>query len=193
MNRFFALLAILAAAGATVSAATLLPLGARARRLGPDIAQVAPWLAFATAATATAGSLYYSEIADFTPCKLCWFQRICMYPLVVVLAVALRRGDRSVAAYGVPLCGLGAAVSIYHYQLQLFPDQASGVCTLEAPCSASEVWEFGFISIPLMALSGFAAVATLLLAARTAASTAPSPAQPSAAAQGVDPQEIVSP
>ena len=192
MNRFFALLAILAAAGSLVTVATLVPLGTRARRLAPDIAQVAPWLAFATAATATAGSLYYSEIADFTPCKLCWFQRIFMYPLVVVLAVALRRADRSVAAYGVPLCGLGAAVSIYHYQLQQFPDQASGVCTLEAPCSASEVWEFGFISIPLMALSGFVAIATLLLAARSAVPATSTPSPP-ALDQRVDPQETVSP
>ncbi len=166
MNRFFALLAVLAVLGSVLTAATLIPLGDRARRLGPDIAQVAPWLAFMVASTATAGSLYYSEVADFTPCKLCWFQRISMYPLVVVLAVALQRKDRLVAAYGVPLCVLGAAVSVYHYQLQLFPDQASSVCTLDAPCSASEVWEWGFVSIPLMALSGFVAIATLLLAAR---------------------------
>ncbi|MFN0028140.1 MAG: disulfide bond formation protein B [Acidimicrobiales bacterium] len=183
MNRFFALLAILAVGGSVVTLATLIPLGPRARRLRPDIAQVAPWLAFATAATATAGSLYYSEFADFTPCKLCWFQRICMYPLVVVLAVALRRGDRAVAAYAVPLCALGATVSGYHYQLQRFPDQASAVCTLDAPCSASEVWVFGFISIPLMALSGFIAIAILLLAARPANTPVPH----------AKPQEIVSP
>lgn len=198
MNLFFALLAILAVCVSLLTAATLVPLGARAARLGPDIAQVAPWLAFAVAATATSGSLYYSEIADFTPCKLCWFQRICMYPLVVVLAVALRRGDRSVAAYGVPLCVVGAAVSVYHYQLQLFPDQASAVCTLEAPCSASEVWVFGFISIPLMALIGFVAIATLLLAARPASTgTTPPDSTSSAhlpsADQRLESQETVSP
>ena len=163
MNLFFALLAIAAVAATALTAATLVPVFSGLRRLGGDIGDVALWLALLVATTATAGSLYYSEVANFTPCKLCWFQRICMYPLVSMLAVAARRGDRQVWRYGLPLCVAGAAISIYHYQLQRFPDQQSGVCTLEAPCTAKEVEQFGFITIPLMALAGFVFVGVLLV------------------------------
>ena len=82
-------------------------------------------LAFAVAATSVAGSLYFSEVAGFTPCELCWYQRIAMYPLAVILAVEVVRPGGNVARFVLPLSIGGAAVSIYHYQLQLFPDQGS--------------------------------------------------------------------
>lgn len=161
MNLFFALLAI-AAAGATVviAVAMVVPGG---RRLRTDIADAAPWLALAVAGTAMAGSLYYSEIADYTPCKLCWFQRICMYPLVVILAVGTRRRDRAGATYALPLSVIGIGIAAYHAQLQQFPNQESGFCTLDAPCTAKQVDEFGFLTIPLMALSGFVLITVLLI------------------------------
>ena len=80
------------------------------------------------------GSLYFSEVAHFVPCRLCWYQRIAMYPLVLLLGIATLRRDRGIRLYAIPLAAIGAAVSIYHVQLERFPDQAS-FCSLEAPCN----------------------------------------------------------
>lgn len=116
---------------------------------------------FAVAAVAMASSLYYSEIADFTPCELCWFQRIAMYPLAVLLLVAIVTRDRLGSRYIVALAGIGLSISIYHYQLQLFPDQAQ-VCTGEVvSCTVKFVEEFGFVSIPFMAGAGFLTILLL--------------------------------
>ena len=133
--------------------------------LGPS----ALWLAFAVALTATLGSLYLSEVAHFVPCKLCWYQRIAMYPLVPILFVAALKRDAGVWRYAAPLAAIGSAISIYHYQLERFPDQTSVSCTLEAPCTVVWIWKFHYISIPFMALSGFALIVALLLVARATA------------------------
>ena len=177
MNLFFTLLAFGAAAAALAVVAALALPAAGWRRLRADIADAALPLALAVAATSMAGSLYYSEVEDFSPCKLCWFQRICMYPLVALLAVAVVRRDRLVRFYALPLSMIGAGVSIYHYQLQQFPSQHSSFCTLETPCTAKEVDQFGFVTIPLMALAGFCFISVLLLSThltnRTEESTRP--------------------
>jgi hypothetical protein len=133
--------------------------------LGPS----ALWLAFAVALTATLGSLYLSEVAHFVPCELCWYQRIAMYPLVPILFVAAVKRDAGVWRYAAPLAAIGSALSIYHYQLERFPDQTSVSCTLEAPCTVVWIWKFHYISIPFMALSGFALIVALLLVARSSA------------------------
>ncbi|MGI9601323.1 MAG: disulfide oxidoreductase [Acidimicrobiales bacterium] len=127
-------------------------------------------LAAAVAIAATAGSLYFSEVRNFTPCELCWYQRIAMYPLAVILPVALVRKDRSIVPYGIILAGLGAAVSIYHYQLQAFPDQGS-TCSTDAPCSFRWVEVFGFVSIPLLALGSFILIIALLAISTRSTST----------------------
>ena len=80
---------------------------------------------------------------------------------------ALRR-DRGARYYGLPLSLIGAGISIYHYQLQQFPSQHSSFCTLEAPCTAKEVDQFGFVTIPLLALCGFLLVSALLFSIRSA-------------------------
>lgn len=163
MNLFFALLALLALAGAAaVAASLLLPFGPLVR-LRADVAPLARWLAWLVATTSTAGSLYYSEIAHFVPCRLCWYQRIAMYPLALLLGIAAFRRDRGIRVYVLPLALLGAAVSIYHYQLQRFPAQST-FCSVDAPCTAREVDQFGFVTIPFMALAGFLAITVLLLA-----------------------------
>jgi disulfide bond formation protein DsbB len=131
--------------------------------LGPS----ALWLAFLVALTATLGSLYLSEIAHFVPCELCWYQRIAMYPLVPILLVAAYRRDAGVWRYVVPVAAIGAAISIYHYQLERFPEQASSSCSPEAPCTVVWIWKFHFISIPFMALSAFALIVALVLVARS--------------------------
>ena len=72
------------------------------------------WAAFVVAAIATGGSLFFSEIAHFVPCELCWFQRICMYPLSIITLLAALAGDHRVARYLLPLPVVGAGVSVYH-------------------------------------------------------------------------------
>ena len=121
------------------------------------------FLAWIVALVATLGSLYYSEVANFTPCELCWYQRIAMYPLVVILGIAAVRRDFGVRRYVLPLVAIGAVISTYHYQLERFPSQASLSCSLEAPCTVVWVWRFNYISIAFMALSAFTLIATLLL------------------------------
>ncbi|MBM3683260.1 MAG: disulfide bond formation protein B [Actinobacteria bacterium] len=171
-SKFLALLAIVAVGGSVaITALRLLP-GPGPATVRADVARVAPWLAAAVAVAATAGSLYYSEIAGFVPCELCWYQRIAMYPLAVVLPIAAVRGDRTVGRYAVPLAVLGAAVSVYHVQLQAFPDQSSS-CDAAAPCTVREVTALGFVTIPMMALAGFVTVVALFLAGRPTRTAVP--------------------
>jgi disulfide bond formation protein DsbB len=162
-SRFFAVLALVAVVGGVALLASLPMAGGLAARLRADLAPAAIPLAALVAATSMAGSLYYSEVADLVPCELCWYQRIAMYPLALLLTIAAIRRDRRIGAYAAPLAGLGLAVSLYHYQLEWFPEQGSA-CAVDAPCSARQVEVFGFVSIPFMAGCGFLAVLGLLLA-----------------------------
>lgn len=120
-------------------------------------------LAWGVALAATLGSLYFSEVAHFTPCKLCWYQRIAMYPLAVVLGIAALRSDYGIRRYVLPIVAIGAAISLYHYQLERFPSQTSLACSVDVPCTTVWVWHFHYISLPFMALSAFALIATLIL------------------------------
>jgi disulfide bond formation protein DsbB len=165
VSPILALLALVAAAGSIALAASIAAPGAYNLRALID--ERGRWLAFLVAAVATGGSLYYSEIAGFLPCEFCWYQRIAMYPLAVILLVAAATGDRRVDRYVVPIAILGAAASVYHYQLQLFPEQAT-VCSSGIPCNGRYVEQFDFVSIPLMALCGFVAILALHLAMRRA-------------------------
>jgi disulfide bond formation protein DsbB len=124
---------------------------------------VALWLAWLVAAVCTAGSLYFSESANFTPCKMCWFQRIAMYPLAVLLLIAAVRRDHGVRIYAVTLASVGALISAYHYLIEWRPSLGSGACDITAPCTVPWFRQFGFISLPLMALCGFAAIISLLI------------------------------
>lgn len=169
-NLFFAFLSLVAAGIAlTIPIAVLVarsnPYGAIAAALD-DLRPVALWLAFAIATTATLGSLYYSEVAHFTPCLLCWYQRAAMYPLSLILGVAAFLRAFKVKLVAIPIAAVGACVSIYHYQLELFPDQSSGACSVEVPCTVRWFEVFGFISLAFMALTGFAAIIALLSIAR---------------------------
>ncbi|MGI9606399.1 MAG: disulfide oxidoreductase [Acidimicrobiales bacterium] len=111
-------------------------------------------IASTVAVGATLGSLYFSEVADFVPCELCWFQRIAMYPLAVLLPLATLRRDQHVLPYALALAAVGATISAYHIQLQAFPDQSS-FCDLTNPCSGRWVEAFGFLTIPAMAALSF--------------------------------------
>jgi disulfide bond formation protein DsbB len=134
---------------------------------------VGVWIAAAVATSSTIGSLLYSEYFDLIPCRLCWYQRIAMYPLALILIIAAVRGDNGEARrYGVPLAVIGTIIAAYHYLIQQFPSLETGSCSLEAPCSAPYVWKYDFISIPYMALAGFALILVLLLTTEKRSSNA---------------------
>jgi disulfide bond formation protein DsbB len=124
------------------------------------------WLAALVAVTSMAGSLYFSEEAGFIPCLLCWYQRIAMYPLAILLPIAAIRGDDAIRPYAATLAGIGAVIAAYHVLVQRLPGLPTGSCSVDAPCTAIYVERFGFITIPVMALVGFLAILTLLLATR---------------------------
>ena len=162
---FFSLLALVALAGAVVLVVARL-LGDRspaAAQLVVAVDDAALWIAFLVAATATAGSLYFSEVAHFTPCRLCWFQRIAMYPLSVILLVAAVRRDRSVRWYVGPLAAIGALVSTYHYLIEWKPSLEGGACGVGPSCA--DIWfrELGFVTLAFMALCGFVAILVLVV------------------------------
>jgi disulfide bond formation protein DsbB len=170
MSLFFALLAVIA----QVTSLTLLVLwvgGRRSARLAVArdavrgaVGDAALGLAWTVALVSTLGSLYYSEVAGFTPCELCWYQRIAMYPLVVLLGIAAWRGDRAIARATIPLTTIGAAIATWHSLLQRFPALSGTTsCDPTAPCTAIYVWQLGYITIPIMALSGFLAITALVL------------------------------
>jgi len=122
-------------------------------------------LAGAVAITCVLGSLYFSEVADFPPCRLCWYQRIAMYPLALILPIAAWRRDVTVRWYAIPLAVLGGCVSIYHVAVERYPSLETA-CDVSNPCSIIWVERFGYLTIPAMALSGFAAIVALLLVPR---------------------------
>lgn len=118
--------------------------------------------AWTVALVASAGSLYLSEIVGFVPCLFCWYQRIAMYPLVVVLGVGMLRGDASAWRYALPLSVIGALIAAYHVAIQLRPSMDVGVCSEGVSCSARYLAVFGFVSIPVMAGAGFLLVGVLM-------------------------------
>jgi hypothetical protein len=117
------------------------------------------------ATVATAGSLLLSEVAGYIPCTLCWYQRIAMYPLVIVLGVASWRRDRQVGNSVVPIAAIGLAIAIWHVIIERRP-ALGGVCDPMAPCSLRWVEEFGLLTLPMMAGTAFVAIILLSLAAR---------------------------
>jgi disulfide bond formation protein DsbB len=129
------------------------------------------WIAWALAAIATLGSLYYSEIADYLPCRLCWFQRIAMYPLAVVLLVAaVRRDARGAFAYAIALPVIGILISGYHIAVEIWPSiETQGCKAGGGSCAVKWIEELGYVTIPVLAATAFAAIIALLLFARSRA------------------------
>lgn len=126
-------------------------------------------IAGSVAVAATLGSLYFSEVADFIPCELCWYQRIAMYPLAVLLVMAAVRRDQSMLLYVRVIALFGLAVSAYHVWIQWFPEK-SNFCEFDNPCSARWVEAFDRVTIPQMAgLSFVLIIATATIGLRTSA------------------------
>lgn len=158
-----------------------------------DVADASLALASLVAVGATVGSLYFSEVENFTPCEMCWFQRIAMYPLAVILPIAALRRDQGIRPYAIALAGIGSLIAIYHIQLQLFPGQGSS-CDADAPCSYKWLDIFGFVSIPWLALGSFALILllTTMPPARGQADSHPMPTETGARSGAADrqPEEI---
>lgn len=136
-------------------------LGVGRRDLAATVREGSVQIAAAVAVLATLSSLYLSEIADYVPCQYCWWQRIFMYPLAIMLPIAAFTGDRTIRRYAVPLAGIGLAISVRHVWLQAFPDD-NGTCGVSAPCSAKLVEAYGFLTIPQMTGLCFALILVLL-------------------------------
>jgi disulfide bond formation protein DsbB len=170
---FFAILALVCwAATLAIVVIGLLRRTRRGRpgRLEPlrdDIGRIALPLAWLVALVTTLGSLYYSKGQGYVPCELCWYQRICVYPFSVILAIAAWRRDATIRVYAIPVFAIGMVISTYHTWIQAYPpSNGTSFCTVEAPCTTRYVWEFGFVSLPFMALSAFVLMTALLVAAR---------------------------
>src|SRR5581483_10129151 len=123
------------------------------------------WLAFLISATATAGSLFYSEIAGYVPCELCWFQLICMYPLSISTLLLALAGDSRAARYLLPLPLVGAGLAVYHMLVERGVVGQTAGCSLSAPggCATKWVDELGYLTIPTLTLTGFALVLAFIV------------------------------
>lgn len=133
------------------------------RPLFAAIRRNALYLAWVVSLVAVGGSLYFSEVAGFIPCNLCWFQRIFMYPLAWILGRACYRNDRSQIGYVLPLSLVGGSISLYHYAEQKIPGLARILpCNTGVPCNVDYIDWFGFVTIPLLALVAFALISVLL-------------------------------
>jgi hypothetical protein len=111
-------------------------------------------IGFATALLGVLLSLYYSDIIGYEPCKLCWFQRIFLYPQVVILGLALWKKEASARLYSLALAGIGALIAVYHIFVE--HNLAPTPCGATGPsCAVRYVYEYGFVSIPVMSLTAF--------------------------------------
>ena len=133
------------------------------RVVGATMSGIEAQLALLTAIGMMCGSLYMSEVAEFIPCRFCWFQRIAAYPVVVILAFGVRRRDRNAWAPTLTLAGIGALLSCYHLALEHGVIADSGGCDPAAPCTVNWLDSLGvpFITIPFMALCCFVFIGAL--------------------------------
>lgn len=171
---FFSVLGLVALAG-IVLAVPVLVVGrfsssaAKARdQLVEVVGPVALHLALLVAVTATAGSLWFSEVVGLQPCTLCWWQRAFIYPQVLVLGAALLfpNAARRLGYLSLLLAGIALSISSYHYLLELFPEQLdTGACSASVPCSLVWFRRFGFLTLPALAWCTSASIAWLTIVA----------------------------
>ena len=121
-----------------------------------------PYAAWLTALVAMTGSLFFSEVMDLPPCILCWYQRIAMYPLVLVIGAGIVLRDAKWKYYALPLSLTGLAIAVYHNLLyyHLIPESITP-CKEGISCTTVQIEWLGFITIPLMALTAFAIISLL--------------------------------
>ena len=120
-------------------------------------------LAWLMAIIAMSGSLFFSEIAKFEPCVLCWYQRILMYPLVLIIGLAILRKDKNVLPYVLVISLMGLIIALYHYYVQvsgveIVPCSVSGY---SASCTQQFVLRYGYVSIVSMSATAFGLIASI--------------------------------
>ena len=119
---------------------------------------------FLVASVATLGSLFFSEIMEFVPCTMCWYQRIFMYPLILIFLVNLLYPDDKLFKYSLLLVVVGISFSFYHNLLMWGLISESAVpCKQGIPCSTEYFEYFGFVNIPFLSLSAYGLILFLLL------------------------------
>ena len=133
-----------------------------ARATKPD--GILPYLAWVIALLSTVGSLFFSEVMGLPPCVLCWYQRIAVYPLILIIGAGIVMRDGRMKYYALPLCLAGLAVAVYHNLLYygVIPETLTP-CSEGASCTERQIEWLGFVTIPLMGLASFVAVALCLL------------------------------
>jgi len=122
------------------------------------------YIAWLQAIVGMAASLFFSEILKYPPCVLCWYQRICLYPLVAILAVGIAKKDKNIALYTLPLTLIGLGISIFHNLLyfKLIPDELAP-CASGVSCTTKFIEYFGFITIPFLSLVAFVLINACLI------------------------------
>jgi disulfide bond formation protein DsbB len=132
----------------------------------PDAAWLLVFGCWVVASMSTLGALFFSEIMELPPCVLCWYQRIFMFPLVLLLPVGLFPFDARVVRYALPLALAGWLVSLFQVMLVvgLIPE-AIRPCTQGVPCSEVQIQWLGFVNIPLLSFIAFSTMNALLIAA----------------------------
>ena len=135
------------------------------------------WAAFVVSAIATGGSLFYSQVAGYTPCEFCWFQRVLMYPLSILTLLIAARGGNRAARYLIPLPVVGAGTSIYHILIERDVIKEPKVCSLGVPGGCGTNWiaahSFGYLTIPELALTAFLLLIGFLVLASIGESEVP--------------------
>lgn len=155
---FFALLAFLALGGSVAVLAVRFAGGPGGRNLVGQLAPLGMALPALVTSVSMVGSLYFSESVGYRPCVLCWYQRIAMYALAIILTIAAVRRDRAVRPYALALGAIGAVISAYHWLLEQWPSIDTGSCSADAPCSVPYFQVFGFVSLAFMAFCAFVTV-----------------------------------
>ena len=128
------------------------------------LSEALAYLAWIIALVATVGSLFFSEVMQFTPCVLCWYQRIALFPLVLIIGVGIVLRDPRMKYYALPVSLIGLAIAVYHNLLYygIIPKSISP-CAEGASCTEVQIEWLGFITIPLLSLAAFISIALCLL------------------------------
>ncbi len=125
------------------------------------------YIALIQALVATLGSLFFSEVMNFTPCKLCWLQRIFMYPLVFIIAVGIIKKDKTLYLYVLPLTIVGLIIAAYHNLIYYHVISENLIpCSADVSCTTKFFSWFGFVTIPLLSLIAFTVITTCMIIQR---------------------------
>ena len=124
-----------------------------------------PYAAWTLALLSAAGSLFFSEVMELPPCVLCWYQRIAMYPLVLIIGIGIALNDARWKVYAAPLAAIGLGLAVYHNLIYYgFIPESLTPCSQGVSCSERQLEWFGFVTIPLMGLASFLLITIFVLA-----------------------------